>query len=1056
MSDESAPPLVDARTAEDVARQVRALLAFYAPPWGAYEKTPEPGGRAVAPPEDNAHALIDIFSRFAEIIIQRLNKNPEKNLLAFLDMLGISILPPQPARVPLTFFLTAGSLTDGLVPAGTQVAAPPAGGASEPLVFETERELTVVAARLAAAFTRDPARDAYADQTAILAGAVEAGRPLLRGDMTAAHHLYLSHERFLSHPALRALSVQVTLAQNVESPKPRSLNWEFWDGARWVGIAPKPAGSAQATPGPTGVVEENTASLTRSGAFVLTGLPALPLSVVGGFEGRWLRCRLTTAIPPADFKQTATRAAQLPTVREIALTATLARERGDQLSIEAAFLNGAPVDTSKDFLPFGEKPRLGDALYLAQSEAFSAAGATVTLDLSLTRPKTNPATETDYPAAKVKHAWEFWDGRNWVLLFTSDSDGNVEPKDKGCADDTRAFTPLAMSNGKVTFTFTGRPVKTSVGGVENFWVRVRIVSGDYGREAFYRKQQARAGEPDQFVLVPATFAPPTVNSLRAGYVVTETDAPDRLLAYNNFSYEPVGEGQPFEPFKTAGEEVATFYLGFKLPEGRRSFPNRVVSLYAGLTNYVYGGRKPDLALPASPPRLVWQYWDGLNWSKLTVQDGTSDLTRAGLVEFLVPPDFAPRTEFGVLCYWVRVGLAGGQYRFQPRARSFLLNTTMASQTQTVRGETLGSSDAGAGQKFLTTATPILNGQHLEVREHDRPSAVERAAIEGEEGAGAVGVTRDETGRPLAVWVRWHEVADFYGSGPRDRHYVLDHLIGEVRFGDGRNGMIPPRGVGNVVMRFYQTGGGTKGNRPAATITELKTTVPYVDGVSNLEPALGGADAESYAAMIGRGPRTIRHHDRAVTAQDYEDLSMMASPGVARVKCVPLQDLLSGKKEQGTVSLIVVPVSAGLRPLPDLELLDNVRAYLDRRRPAGGKLVIVGPEYVRVTVEAEVVPESLAEVGQLEGRVVAALSRFLHPLRGGPEGEGWEFGRRPHLSDMYGVIESAAGVGYVRRLSMTGTREVNEEVLPVDFDKLAAEGHYFLVYSGEHVIEIVLD
>ncbi len=774
------------------------------------------------------------------------------------------------------------------------------------------------------------------------------------------------------------------------------------------------------------------------------------------FEGRWLRCRLTTPIPPADFKQTGTGAAQLPTVEKISLTATLARASADRLSIEAAFLNGAPVDTSKDFLPFGEKPRLGDALYLAQSEAFSAAGASVTLELSLTRPKTNPATETDFPAVKVKHAWEFWDGRNWAPLFTSDSEGNVEPKDRGFADDTRAFTPLAMSNGKVNLTFTGRPVKTSVNGVENFWVRVRIVSGDYGREAFYKKLKPEAGKPDQYVLEPATFAPPTVNTLRVGYTLTESDAPGRILAYNNFSYEPIGDGQPFEPFKTAAEEVATFYAGFVLPDGRRSFPNRVVSLYVGLTNYVYGGRKPDVVSPASPPRLVWQYWDGLSWSKLTVRDGTADLTRAGLVEFLAPPDFTPRTEFGARCYWVRVGLAGGQYQFQPRARSLLLNTTMASQTRTLRDETLGSSDASAGQKFLTTAAPVLIGQRLEVREHDLPSAVERAAIEGEEGADAVGVTRDETGRPLAIWVRWHEVADFYGSGPRDRHYVLDHLTGEARFGDGLNGMIPPRGVGNVVMRFYQTGGGTNSNRPAATITELKTTVPYVEGVRNLEPALGGADAESHASMIARGPRTIRHHERAVTAQDYEDLAMMASPGVARVKCVPLQDLLGEKKEQGTVSLIVVPVSTGPRPSPDLELLDAVRAHLDRRRPAEGKLVIVGPKYVRVSVEAEVVPESLAEVGQLEGRVVAALARFLHPLTGAADGDGWEFGRRPHLSDIYGVIESVSGVGYVRRLSMTGTREAGGEVLPVDFDKYAAEGHFFLVYSGDHDIDIVLD
>ena len=66
-------------------------------------------------------ALIGIFSRFAEIIVQRLNRVPDKNLLAFFDLLGEARLPPQPALVPLTFSLAPGSAADALVPVGTQV-----------------------------------------------------------------------------------------------------------------------------------------------------------------------------------------------------------------------------------------------------------------------------------------------------------------------------------------------------------------------------------------------------------------------------------------------------------------------------------------------------------------------------------------------------------------------------------------------------------------------------------------------------------------------------------------------------------------------------------------------------------------------------------------------------------------------------------------------------------------------------------------------------------------------------------------------------------------------
>ena len=46
-----------------------------------------------------------------------------------------------------------------------------------------------------------------------------------------------------------------------------------------------------------------------------------------------------------------------------------------------------------------------------------------------------------------------------------------------------------------------------------------------------------------------------------------------------------------------------------------------------------------------------------------------------------------------------------------------------------------------------------------------------------------------------------------------------------------------------------------GNRPVGAITDLKSAVPYVDEVVNLEPAAGGADAEPLGVARERGPRT---------------------------------------------------------------------------------------------------------------------------------------------------------------------------------------------------------
>src|SRR5205807_10189624 len=117
----------------------------------------------VQPERGTSGALIRVCARFAELVTDRLNRVPEKNFLAFLDLLGASLLPPRPARVPLTFALADTAAAGTVVAAGTQVTAAAAAGEPSPAVFETESELVVTASRLTASFTRDPASDCYAD-----------------------------------------------------------------------------------------------------------------------------------------------------------------------------------------------------------------------------------------------------------------------------------------------------------------------------------------------------------------------------------------------------------------------------------------------------------------------------------------------------------------------------------------------------------------------------------------------------------------------------------------------------------------------------------------------------------------------------------------------------------------------------------------------------------------------------------------------------------------------------------------------------------------------------
>jgi Baseplate J-like protein len=1322
-------PDIDKRTVGEIAQQVQDLIKIYAPAWDEVDSAT---GQATG----LSGALIGIFARFSEIVIQRLNQTPQKNFLAYLDMLGASLLPPQPARVPLTFFLSAGSTVDGLVPAGTQVAAPPAEGEKAQTIFETERELVVTAAQLASLCLRDPQQDQQADRSSIVTSANAAGALIFQGDRPIDHILYLGHSRLLSFSHI--VSLRLVFEMQAPGQDPRMVSWELWDGAQWQRQAP---------------ISDLTVNLSVSGGLALGAIAPLPLSQVNGIESRWLRGRLLTPITiDSQARLNMVRATDLPNVRTARISVRVLRKVDEALLPEAAFTNALPIELGKDFFPFGEKPKLNDAFYLASTEAFSKdsaqglapTGAQVSLDVVIANSHLLSSIATVRPSPDLQLSWECWNGATWERVGTSNAPGwlslieveaqvpvttdasvvvggraergtlvvaqlpssptgapaqvvrvgedgrfaltvpatvglnvttftaslnnktanawavffrkdettqqtielsaqapplpvdvpglniSIDVNGSGAnqvvkirvTNGASGFTstqapagaplsaqlPVALvagrndlliegisaanktiaamtlsigrqvgppspeqstgfidgtyafcQSGMVTLTLPKEVAKTIIGGQENFWLRVRLLKGDYGKEASYKLKNPES-PADGFTLILESFRPPSIQSVRIGYQQTLTGPPEVMLAYNNSAFVPVANAaQPadpaFQPFSRAPEDRPTLYAGFTLPPDRLAFPNRAISLYAHVEGLKYGERavpiSPDRSREAGDPgavvthkfyvtnaattaatftfsilgtrwgpapvapapvllaagetkeidvpvtvpgnaplgssdlgylqlmisnaagveytvafitfagieanadeqvRFAWEYWNGKQWYALTVRDDTENFTRPGLIEFLAPADLSTRSEFDLPSrYWLRVRWVSGDFALLPRLQRMLLNTMMAAQTVTIRNETLGSSDGSANQAFHSAQTPVLAGQRLEVREPEKPSSVELAALSATPGDNPITTVSDAAGRPKEIWVRWLQVPDFYGSGPRDRHYVLDRLTGEIHTGDGINGLIPSIGTGNIRLAAYQTGGGRAGNKPAGVIVQMKTTVPYIDKVTNTEAAAAGADAEALDSLLTRAPRELRHGGRAVTPEDYEDLAILASPEVARAKCIPLRNLIEDPLDEhppvrGEVSVIILPRTTETKLQPSLELLSRVNDYLEAHSLPTAHVSVVGPLYIRVDVKVEIALTSLEGASAVEQAVQQSLASFLHPLTGGLDADGWDFGRRPHLSDLYALIEEVPGVDHLRSLETVETEDV---------PGVGATGR-FLVFSGTHTISLVFE
>src|SRR5215469_12812501 len=268
---ESNLPQLDGRSADAILAELLDRRPAYVP-----ELVPAPAMPALA--------LLRIFSNYMQLTVDRLNQAPTKNLLAFLDMMGINLNPAQPARAVVTFRARDNG-PNGRLLAGTKLLA---AGASGPLPFETESGIAVAAAKLVEVVSLWPAQDAYVDHTTALNG----GRQftLFQGGTHIRHELYLSHPIVLAFAAKTIVEVELELAAAGSAP----LNWiwESWDAQAWRSFHEFDVLDPNAS-------HDGTAGLTRSGVVRLKAeCGDSATTTVCGINGYWIRARLDQALPP--------------------------------------------------------------------------------------------------------------------------------------------------------------------------------------------------------------------------------------------------------------------------------------------------------------------------------------------------------------------------------------------------------------------------------------------------------------------------------------------------------------------------------------------------------------------------------------------------------------------------------------------------------------------------------------------------------------------------------------------------------------------------------------
>ena len=1079
--------------ADTTMQDVRKKAPFYVPEWDTEDE------------RDFGIVLSSIFSCMVDSISSRLNEAPKKHFLSFLEMINTSLIPASPARAPLTFILSEGASEDVLLVASTQASAD--GPDGKAVIFETEKNILATPSKLVSVYSaisvikgedkkeKDRKKgDTIFNHTAAINGA-EVTELFARNSLQK-HILYIGDEH-LFNVQKEQIELELNGTELEKLADQKNAEWMY---------------SIESISKENGKEIKKTDWLLFNteleGNKLILNTENKPINKVklNGIGSRWLKCQLKDS-KIEDLKDLS--------IENIRALTSPPKDSADRQKLQntspiinpdCLFSNDIPINSdSGNFYPFGKKPYIYNIFYIGSKEAFSQKGSKIILvfDLIPGRPSlTNQVDSSINEVDKPQLSWEFWDGESWSLLpiqgneWEKNLSENIKPNESNEPKPTTyELTIYRMPEVKLT----------RVNGKENYWTRVRLVGGNYGKEyEIVNSNEIINAEGNKVLcakVVPGNFFPPQITNLKINYIAesdssganNETDKlkpPEYIFTENNLIFksclEELVKNKGFKPFEPLPDIPPAIYFGFDKELKKGPF-----SLFINVDESI---EYPEEFLP----KVKWQYLINVDpevWEELEVLDETAGFTKKGMVQFNIPGKMQASRLFGLgNQYWIRavniqfnekttnetsIVQKNGQevlasidpecrtdfeffniefsseyyQKYSPKVLGFYLNSIWAVQSKTIHDELLGSGNGEVNQNYKLVNAPVIS-ETIWINEFTTLSEKDRKILLAEPNR--VKLIQDSKDNITDFWVRWIRVNDFLDSESKDRHYTIDKTDGDISFGNGKRGMVPPIGSDNI-KAIYSIGGSKSGNFDASKISKLQSSIAFVDKVFNPISSSGGTETEDIDTLLKRAPTIFKKRDRATALEDYEWLAKKASDQVARVKALPNFNA-ERKFNTGWVTVVIVPESSSSKPVPSSELKRRVTSYLKERCPAGVTLRVIPPYYITIDVSTELITASINAIPVIEKEARNKISEFLHPLTGGTEGNGWRFGGSLCISDIYSVLGKISDVDYVNKLIIN---LYDDSAVTVSSMKLSDESSvsklpvYALPYSGEHEITVKL-
>lgn len=233
---------------------------------------------------------------------------------------------------------------------------------------------------------------------------------------------------------------------------------------------------------------------------------------------------------------------------------------------------------------------------------------------------------------------------------------------------------------------------------------------------------------------------------------------------------------------------------------------------------------------------------------------------------------------------------------------------------------------------------------------------------------------------------WFRVTDFAQAGNTDRCYVLEEEKGIIKFGNGRQGIMPK---GNIEIISCAVSAGDGGNIQKNQMERFDREVRAKE-LYNPDNAMGGKNTESLDSCFDRYEKDMKLKSRAVTYKDYEEI-IKRTPGL-RIKKAKV---FASDTKENTLEAVIQPFTNRHRILKSDVYDKNVMRVLEKTKMLGTHVIIKKTEYIGVSIRLEAGVKS--QYMDVKARIEEHIREYFEMHM--------DFGKAIVYSRIFGFIDS---------------------------------------------------